>query len=96
MALKPAENYPIDYDLDTKMATATCTARRLLDTPNEYMKIASGTYNVQSGYKVYKSEADYDAGVTAMSGNGAVMEFMFEGANTLFAGAIMLTATLLA
>ena len=96
MALNADENYPISYDLDTTTATATCTARRLLSTPNEYMAIKSGTYNVKSGYKIYNSAADYNAPVVASSGNGSTMEFMFEGASTLLAGAAMLTATLLA
>jgi len=96
LALNAEENYPISYDAATSMASATCTGRRMLDTPNAYMTIKSGAYSVKSGYKVYNSEADYDAAIVAMSGNGSAQEFMFEGAATLFAGAAMLTASLLA
>lgn len=78
------------------MGSATCTARRLLSTPNAYMAMKSGTYSVKSGYKIYNNQVDYDAATVSMSGNGAAQEFMFEGAATLFAGAAMLTATLFA
>lgn len=60
------------------------------------MAIKSGTYSVKSGYKIYNGKTEYDAGTVAMSGNGSAQEFMFEGAATLFAGAAMLTASLLA
>jgi len=96
LALNAEENYPISYDATTEIGSATCTGRRMLDTPNAYMTIKSGAYSVKSGYKIYNSKADYDGGVTAMSGNGSAQEFMFEGAATLFAGAAMLTATLFA
>merc|ERR1712151_861647 len=90
-------NYPISYDSSTSMASATCTARRFLETPNNYMEIMKGTgYSVTSGFKVYNNEADYDNGVVSMSGNGSAQEFMFDAAATLFAGAAALTASLLA
>jgi hypothetical protein len=96
LALNAEENYPISYDVATSKGSATCTGRRMLDTPNAYMAIKSGTYSVKSGYKIYNNLADYDGAVVAMSGNGSAQEFMFEGAATLFAGAAMLTASLLA
>jgi hypothetical protein len=96
LALNAEENYPISYDVATSKGSATCTGRRMLDTPNAYMAIKSGAYSVKSGYKIYNNVADYDGAVVAMSGNGSAQEFMFEGAATLFAGAAMLTASLLA
>lgn len=96
LALNAEENYPISYDATTEIGSATCTGRRMLDTPNAYMTIKSGAYSVKSGYKIYNNKAEYDGGVTAYSGNGSAQEFMFEGAATLFAGAAMLTATLFA
>jgi len=96
LALNADENYPISYDVSTSEASATCTARRLLDAPGAYIDIKSGTYSVKSGYKVYQTQADYDAGVVQYSGNGSAQEFMFEGATSLLAGAAILTATLFA
>ena len=60
------------------------------------MKMYSGGYKVKSGYKIYNDQDDYDAGIVAMSDNGFAQTFSFAGASTLFAGAAMLTASLLA
>ena len=61
------------------------------------MEIKTGTaYSVTSGYMIYNTLADYDAGTVGANGAGSANEFTFEGASTLLAGAVMLTATLLA
>ena len=65
------DNYPISYDVATSKGSATCTGRRLIDSPDAYIELKTGhTYLVKSGYKVYNMEADYDNGIVAMSGNG--------------------------
>jgi len=90
-------NYPISYDNATSTGSATCTARRFLSTPGNYMEIMKGTgYSVTSGYIIYNNEADYDAGTASSFGSGEAQEFMFDAAATLFAGAAALTASLLA
>jgi len=90
-------NYPISYDPATSIGSATCTARRFLSTPGNYMEIMKGTgYKVTSGYIIYDNEANYDAGTASSFGSGEEQEFMFDAAATLFAGAAALTASLLA
>jgi len=90
-------NYPIYYDSATSKGEATCSAYRLLSTPNAYMEIKYDTpYKVSSGYKIYNNLADYDAGVVAMSGDGDSGEFTFMNASALAATAVLLSAALLA
>ena len=49
-------NYPIEYNTATSKGEATCSAYRLLSTPNAYMEIKLDTpYKVHSGYKVYSN-----------------------------------------
>lgn len=90
-------NYPISYNTATSKGDATCTAHRALSTPNDYMAIKTGTpYSVTSGYKIYSTGADYQAGIVSdRFGNGNANEFIFEGATTLLAGAAIISATLL-
>ena len=52
--------------------------------------------SVTSGYKIYNTQADYDSGVVGLNGAGSANEFTLEAATALFAGAAMLSATLLA
>jgi hypothetical protein len=90
-------NYPISYDPATSMGSATCTARRFLSTPGNYMEVMKGTgYKVTSGYIIYDNETNYDDGTASSFGSGEEQEFMFDAAATLFAGAAALTASLLA
>lgn len=92
-----ATNYPISYDSATSKGSATCTARRLLSTPNAYMEVKTGVATkVTSGFKIYNSGADYDAGTVGYYGAGTAQEFTFEAATTLFAGVAVLTASILA
>jgi len=92
-----ATNYPISHDAATSMSSATCTARRLLSTPNAYMEVKTGVaHTVTSGYKLYATGADYDSGAVKNYGAGTAQEFTFEAATTLFAGVAVLTATILA
>jgi len=90
-------NYPIDYNTATSKGTATCSAYRLLSTPNNYMEIKYDVpYTVTSGYKIYANQADFDAGTVQWSGDGNSGEFTFMNASALAATAILLSATLLA
>jgi len=90
-------NYPISYNAATSKGEATCSAHRILSTPSNYMELKTATpYTFTSGYKIYNTMADYDNGIVGFNGSGAAQEFTLEGASTLFAGAAMLTATLLA
>ena len=90
-------NYPISYDNETETGSATCTARRFLTTPNNYMEIKKAVpYTVTSGFKIYNSVEDYDSGTVGANGSGSAQEFLFDAATTLFAGAAALTASLLA
>ena len=51
-------NYPIEYNTATSKGEATCSAYRLLSTPNAYMEIKLDTpYKVKSGYKVYLNQS---------------------------------------
>lgn len=61
------------------------------------MELKTATpYSVTSGYKIYDTQANYDAGTVGLYGSGTAQEFTLEAASTLLAGAVMLTATLLA
>jgi hypothetical protein len=56
-------NYPIEYNDATSKGTATCSAYRLLSTPNAYMEVKYDVpYKVSSGFKIYANQADYDLG----------------------------------
>lgn len=90
-------NYPLEYSSSTSKGSATCSAYRLLSTPNAYMEIKYDVpYKVSSGYKVYNNAADYGNGVVAMSGDGDSGEFTFMNASALAATAVLLSAVLLA
>ena len=56
-------NYPTRWD--GTESSATCSAYRSMETDNNYMvlKFAPESYQVKTGFKIYASKADYDAGV---------------------------------
>lgn len=62
------------------------------------MAIKTGTaYKVTSGYKIYDTITDYDTGtISDKHGAGTPNEFTWDSASALFAGAAMITASLLA
>ena len=61
------------------------------------MELKTATpYTFTSGYKIYNTQADYDSGIVGLNGAGSAQEFTLEAASALFAGAAMLSATLLA
>merc|ERR1711971_655985 len=97
LAADAQTNYPIYFNDATSKGEATCSAHRFLKTMNNYMELKTATpYKVTSGYKIYNSVADYDAETVSSHGAGSVNEFTLEAASALFAGAALLSATLLA
>lgn len=63
------------------------------------MEIKTGTaYSVKTGYKLYEDQTAYDAGTVANSQAGEALTMTFEaaGAYSLLAGALAITASLLA
>jgi len=96
LASDAATNYPMVYNTATSMGEATCTAHRFLKTPSNYISMKTDTvYKVTSGFKIYNTEVDYNAGTVGLSGSGSANEFTFESATTLLAQAVLLSATLL-
>ena len=63
MLADPADNYASTFDETTLMSSQTCTAKRFLQTPNNFIHIKYGTaYKVRTGFYIYE-ESDPDIAV---------------------------------
>lgn len=86
------ENYPASYD--DNISFASCSAYRTVGSITGWEMKTGTAYEVDTGYMIYDTEADYDAGLPSATGAGTTVTMTFEAAAALVAGAALTASTL--
>ena len=93
MIANPEENYGSTWDETTQVSSQACTAKRYLETPNNYIEIKYGTaYTVRTGYYIYLS-SDEDKPI--QQGTAENIEVVWDSATTLVASLVAAVLTIL-
>ena len=97
MASSFEDAYAVTYDTEADTSTATCSAWRVRNAPEDAIEFKYGTaYTVRTGYKIYESATTWFP-TSVGAGEPVEMTFMMDGATFLVksAASILTTAYLL-